>query len=141
MLNINEIVSQLKSLRRNSSSHHDKNEPGDIWDKDCEALDYAIQAVIEKQERKALWISATEKLPETNKCVLLSTLYHTLPDGQGEYERVTVGFLHQPSDKRYKPYFYWAGVSDYGDMVRATSMCPGNEFVTHWMPLPEPWEG
>lgn len=46
MLEINQIISQLKSLRENSSSHHDKNEPGDIWDKDCKALDYAIQAVI-----------------------------------------------------------------------------------------------
>ena len=54
MLNINEIISQLKSLRDNSSSHHDKNDPDDIWDKDCEALDYAIQAVVEKQERNQL---------------------------------------------------------------------------------------
>lgn len=52
MLNINEIISQLKSLRENSQ--HDIEVPGDIWDKDCEALDYAIQAVIEKQERSSL---------------------------------------------------------------------------------------
>lgn len=54
MLEINQIISQLKSLRENSSSQHDIEEPGDIWDKDCEALDYAIQAVIEKQERSSL---------------------------------------------------------------------------------------
>ena len=29
------------------------NEPGDIWDKDCEALDYAIQGVVEKRERES----------------------------------------------------------------------------------------
>lgn len=52
MLEINEIISQLKSLRENSK--HDIEVPGDIWDKDCEALDYAIQAVIEKQERSSL---------------------------------------------------------------------------------------
>lgn len=50
MLNINEIISQLESLRE--YSRREKNEPGDIWDKDCEALDYAIQAVIEKRERE-----------------------------------------------------------------------------------------
>lgn len=52
MLNINEIISQLESLRENSQ--HETESPGDIWDKDCEALDYAIQAVIEKRERNSL---------------------------------------------------------------------------------------
>lgn len=54
MLDINQIISQLKSLRDNCASHHDIYEPGDISDKDCEALGYAIQAVLEKQERNSL---------------------------------------------------------------------------------------
>ena len=50
MLNIKEIISQLKSLHENSQREIEV--PGDIWDKDCDALDYAILAVIEKQERE-----------------------------------------------------------------------------------------
>ena len=62
--------------------------------------------------------------------------YHAFLGEHGEYEGVTVGYLHQPTDRRRKPYFYFAAVSDYGDMVRAQSICPGSEYVTHWMPFP-----
>lgn len=64
MLTINEIISQLKSLHENSQREIEV--PGDIWDKDCEALDYAIQAVIEKQEReKSRFIELPCKVGDT----------------------------------------------------------------------------
>lgn len=84
------------------------------------------------------WIAVEERLPEVGKCVLIRQTYHAFLGEHGEYEGVTVGYLHQPTDRRCKPYFYFAAVSDYGDMVRAQSICPGSEYVTHWMPLPEP---
>ena len=83
------------------------------------------------------WIAVEERLPEVGKCVLIRQTYHAFIGEHGEYEGVTVGYLHQPTDRRCKPYFYFAAVSDYGDMVRAQSICPGSEYVTHWMPLPE----
>lgn len=84
------------------------------------------------------WISVKDRLPEVGKCVLLHHTYHAFIGEHGEFESVTIGYLYQPLDKRRKPYFYYAAVSDYGDMVRAESICPGSEFVTHWMPLPLP---
>ena len=90
---------------------------------------------------KHRWIPVTERLPEVGKCVLIRQTYHAFLGEHGEYEGVTIGYLHQPTDRRCKPYFYYAAVSDYGDMVRAQSICPGSEYVTHWMPLPEPPKG
>lgn len=89
-------------------------------------------------EKPNNWISVEDRLPEINTLVLLIHNYHSMIGDFSEYEPITVGYLHQPLDKRRKAYFYYVGVSDYGDRVRANSMCPGNENVTHWMPLPEP---
>ena len=98
------------------------------------------EAVAKWNRRADGWIAVEERLPEVGKCVLIRQTYHAFLGEHGEYEGVTVGYLHQPTDRRRKPYFYFAAVSDYGDMVRAQSICPGSEYVTHWMPLPEPPE-
>ena len=93
------------------------------------------------KEAPQQWIPVGERLPEVGKCVLVRQTYHAFIGDHGEYEGITVGYLHQPTDKRRMPcmpYFYYAAVSDYGDKVRAESICPGQEFVTHWMPLPQP---
>jgi hypothetical protein len=86
------------------------------------------------------WVSVNERLPETETNVLIMQKYSETDC----FANITIGHLHQPSDLRYKPYWNWIG---YGqDMVhpkieafhRAEFICPGNEFVTHWQPLPEP---
>ena len=92
------------------------------------------------QALKKGWISVKDRLPEPETNVLIMQHY----TGTAPYANVTVGHLHQDSDLRRKPYWYWIA---YGaDMVhpkieafhRAEFICPGNEYVTHWMPLPEP---
>ena len=86
------------------------------------------------------WISVSERLPEPEANVLIWQSYR----GDAPYSNITIGHLHQESDLRIKPYWTWIA---YGaDMVhpkieawhRADFICPGNEFVTHWMPLPQP---
>lgn len=86
------------------------------------------------------WIPVSERLPEPEANVLIWQSYR----GDAPYSNITIGHLHQESDLRRKPYWTWIA---YGaDMVhpkieawhRADFICPGNEFVTHWMPLPQP---
>jgi hypothetical protein len=82
------------------------------------------------------WISVKDKLPEIDMPVLVQHSYN-----QEEYGPITIGRLYQPSDKRRKP--YWMFISYCcNDVViynNATDfICPGNEFVTRWMKLPEP---
>jgi hypothetical protein len=86
------------------------------------------------------WVPASERLPEPETNVLILQSYRE----DAPYSPITIGHLHQESDLRGKPYWMWIA---YGaDMVnpkieayhRADFICPGNEFVTHWMPLPQP---
>lgn len=86
------------------------------------------------------WISVNDRMPEPEINVLLMQNYSEC----GDYAQITIGHLHHESDLRRKPYFNWIA---YGaDMChpkveayhRADFICPGNEFVTHWMPLPQP---
>jgi hypothetical protein len=86
------------------------------------------------------WIPVSERLPEPEINVLIRQSYGE----DAPYANITIGHLHQESDLRRKPYWTWIA---YGaDMVhpkieawhRADFICPGDEFVTHWMPLPQP---
>ena len=85
------------------------------------------------------WIPVSERLPEPEANVLIWQSYRE----DAPYANITIGHLHQESDLRRKPYWTWIA---YGaDMVhpkieawhRADFICPGDEFVTHWMPLPQ----
>lgn len=93
---------------------------------------------IERLREASRWIPCKDRLPEAGRCVLVRQTYRPFREEHGEFEESTVGYLHQPTDERRKPYFYWVDVSDYGDMVRAESICPGSKYITHWRPLPEP---
>jgi len=86
------------------------------------------------------WISVKDRLPEPETSVLIMQRY----TATAPYSNITIGHLHQDSVLRRKPYWKWIAHGE--DMVhpkveachRAEFICPGNEFVTHWMPLPEP---
>lgn len=91
--------------------------------------------------KQARWISVSEGLPEPEINVLILQSFKET----GPYASVTIGHLHQESDLRRKP--YWSWIAYGGDMVhpkleayhRAEFICPGNEFVIAWQPLPEPY--
>ena len=85
---------------------------------------------------KIEWISTAERLPQVGVPVLVHAPYM-------EYKGLAIGALYQPHDKRRKPYWQWLAYfidTDGGYIYPAPGepICPGDEFVTHWMPLPEP---
>ena len=80
------------------------------------------------------WIPVSERLPEVLTPVLVMHRYEP-------YDRVTIGCRFQP-DKRHKPYWiffaHWMGDDMMHHAIGDHMICPGGEYVTHWMPLPEP---
>lgn len=80
------------------------------------------------------WISVKDRLPEVEVNVLIMQKYSETD----RFANITIGHLHQPSDFRYKPYWNWIGYGQDMTHPRAEFICPGNEYVTHWQPLPEP---
>ena len=84
------------------------------------------------------WISVKDRLPEPGKIVLVHQVYswQRFEDGAA----VTVGRLRPTENGRvsywefqhYRPDFRDGTVLDNG------IICPGSEYITHWMPLPEP---
>lgn len=85
------------------------------------------------------WISVKDRLPDAGQYVLLRQIYHSNDNDEleREYEQITIGWYFKDKSPERPPYFYYAAISNYGDMVRASSMCPGDEYVTHWMPIPQ----
>lgn len=76
------------------------------------------------------WIPCGTRLPELETSVLIMQNYA----GTGPYANVTIGRLHQDTDLSREPYWAWIA---YGySMAHGGFICPGSEYVTHWMPLP-----
>lgn len=90
---------------------------------------------------KTRWISVKERLPEIGTPVLLRTTYtESLKE-----EEITIGALnsHRAGGKRKgEPFWVWIGywlndtASSFEFFLKCEELCPGNEYVTHWMPLP-----
>ena len=112
-----------------------------------EAIDTTKETIKQEEERLSLydlaiqaleayqpWIPVSERLPEVGVKVMLVNCYS--PE---EYSKITIGQLHQ-TDKRRKPYWKWIAYRGYEDYY-SDWICPGEEFVTHWMPFPQPPKG
>lgn len=69
MMTIKEAISQLESIKRDSESRIDKDDPNDIWTADVEALQIAIDVL---KERDCQWISVKDRLPEKSQTVLIA---------------------------------------------------------------------
>jgi hypothetical protein len=109
----------------------------DMCGEAADALEAADKRVNELEAAQR-WIPVGERLPEPETNVLICQHYHE----DAPYAKITIGHLHQDRDLRHKPYWNW--IAHGADMVhpkieayhRAEFICPGKEFVTHWMPLP-----
>lgn len=98
----------------------------------------AAYAMRDDERKKHRWIPVTERLPEIDVAVLVLHTYQ-----RDEYSPITIGRLYQPCDKRRNPYWTFVSIqaSDGAVYNDGTDfICPGSEYVTHWMPLPAPPE-
>ena len=63
-----EIIEQLESIRENSASFLDAEEPDSIWQKDIEALDEVL-AILKKMNQKSWWSKFLLRLRHTAKTI------------------------------------------------------------------------
>ena len=84
------------------------------------------------------WISVKDRLPEPGKIVLVHQVYswQRFEDGAA----VTVGRLRPTENGRvsYWEFQYYRPDFRDGTVLDNGIICPGSEYITHWMPLPEP---
>ena len=86
---------------------------------DIEAMNIAISALREREERAMNWISVKERLPKDERSVLA---YYGFDHGAGDLGMKFIGVL---SYFCFDPNPHWQHADH-------------NLVVTHWMPLPEP---
>ena len=95
-----------------------------------------IEILVEDDMQNSRWISVGEQLPDPGQIVLVHQVYSWQKFEEGA--AITLGRL-RPEDETHKP--YWEFQHYRPDFKHGTTMdngiiCPGNEYVTHWMPLP-----
>lgn len=86
------------------------------------------------------WISVEDRLPDIGSIVLIRQLYSWENNEDGA--EITIGRL-RPTPKGEKPYWefqYYRPDFRKGSIMDNDIICPGSEYITHWMPLPEPPE-
>ena len=110
-----------------------------LLEENIAVFNLAIEALQEKQERR--WIPVSERLPEPGMIVLVHQIYSWLRFEDGA--AITIGRLRpqEPGCSSYWEFQYYRPDFKTGTVMDNDIICPGNEYVTAWQPLPEPWEG
>lgn len=95
--------------------------------------DWWVQEYIEP---KTKWIPVSERLPEEGQIVLITQSY-----GWKEFEEGTEVTIAQYRRKHFTWYRYQRDWDKHTSIMTHGDICPGNEYVNAWMPLPDPWKG
>lgn len=111
---------------------HAKAKAVELREKGCAACakeHEQIAAWLEELNNRQ-WIPVTERLPDTLVPVLIQHTYM-------EWAGITIGYI------TIDGYWEWFGYFMGNDMLHypigRPTICPGSKYVTHWMPLPNPY--
>lgn len=99
-----------------------------------------LMAKLKEEQQKHRWIPAEESLPEPGAIVLVNQIYSWEHFEEGAM--VTIGRLcpKEPGIKPYWEFQHYRPDFRHGTIMDNGIICPGNEYVTAWMPLPEPYQ-
>lgn len=89
-------------------------------------------------KREIGWISPVTSLPEPEREVLVLTDYNSIPKGKDTpaCPLVTIGWIKGNGSWTW---IVWPKAHDQVGWTptSVTTICPGNEYVKGWMPLPK----
>ena len=97
-----------------------------------EQINAVVDALLEPKQE---WISVEDRLPEEGQIVLITQTY-----GWKEFEEGTEVTIAQYHRKHFTWYRYQKDWDKHTSIMTHGDICPGNEYVTAWMPLPEPYK-
>lgn len=115
---IDEIAAYAKRLKE------EKYHAGAKVIRECTRL------LAELPEAKHGWISCDENLPEEGREVIVLTTFRT--------KRISIG--RRVPKKNYWEWLDWPADWHPKNPTSFSTICPGNEYVMAWMPLPETQE-
>lgn len=110
-----------------------------LYGEKCQEVN-ELKRRISESHRQQEWIPVEEQLPDEEKVVLVSQTYSW--ENFEEAASVTIGRLHSRGEN-LKPYWefqYYRPDFKHGTIMDNDIICPGSEYISAWMPLPEPYK-
>ena len=101
----------------------------------CHGLNQA-KRIIRKHMNDG-WIPVDDRLPEPGRIVLITQAYSW--ENFEEGASVTIGRLSPEKNNKMWEFQYYRPDFRSGTIMDNDIICPGNEYVIAWRPLPEPY--
>lgn len=105
-------------------------------DETAEAVLDMVMNKVEGMEETGEWIPVERELPEPGKIVLVNQAYSWMR--HEDSAEVTIGRLTEGENPHWEWQYYRPDFK-HGSILDNGIICPGSEYVTAWMPRPEPY--
>ena len=116
----------------------------DLFDWSCGACVGECDEYIKERAKEIIrkhmndgWIPVDDRLPEPGRIVLITQAYSWEKFEEGA--SVTIGRLSPEKNNKMWEFQYYRPDFRSGTIMDNDIICPGNEYVIAWRPLPEPY--
>ena len=126
-MELEKILEEIAQLRRKASENGNFNV----------AAAYENSMEIIRKHMNDGWIPVEERMPEPGRIVLITQAYSW--ENFEEGASVTIGRLSPEKNNKMWEFQYYRPDFRSGTIMDNDIICPGNEYVIAWRPLPEPY--
>ena len=115
------------------------DKPREVQDEDIASFNRDIEWLREfiRKHMNDGWIPVDDRLPEPGRIVLITQAYSW--ENFEEGASVTIGRLSPEKNNKMWEFQYYRPDFRSGTIMDNDIICPGNEYVIAWRPLPEPY--
>lgn len=124
-MELEKILEEIAQLRRKASENGNFNV----------AAAYENSMEIIRKHMNDGWIPVEERMPEPGRIVLITQAYSW--ENFEEGASVTIGRLSPEKNNKMWEFQYYRPDFRSGTIMDNDIICPGNEYVIAWRPLPE----